>query len=966
MSPLAGATWRTALLAAALLGLFSGANAVVAGIDFSGKFIKAVLVKPGSPFTIVTNPQSKRKTSANLAFYRGEREFGHDADGIGSRKPAYVFPSAHLMLGAKADDERVANLMQLRHAAHPVVPGNRSEPVFVLPDAPDAHSKFGEISMTAEMYAAQLLGYFRRIIEGQAGQSLAGAVVTVPSFWTHTERAALMQAAQLAGVNVLRLVEEPTAAAAQFGIDRVYANDTLVMVYSMGATSTQATLFRFGSYKARDGKMRGTAMAVGKGWDSTLGGDALDRALTEFAADVFNKKHGKQLGGDIRSFARPMSKLRRAVGNVKQVLSANAEFPLIIESIATTDTGDIDFRTTITRAKLLELSADLIARVGAPALQACQAAGVDPLDVEVVEIIGGGVRVPAVQEALKTALRRAERPPTPDTGVATADGEEPVPVPALGVHLNGDEAVAFGAAFIAANLSKSFRVRPVGLQDALPYGITARVFSVDEAGDSAPLRVLSLRPYGRLGAPRSVKLPADRDLVVSLEYNTTGAVAPELGTSLGEFSITGVADAAADDRVRELGLTPNVTMRVLFAFDGTVTLQSAAATARFMTTETPTPLPTADGEATTQADSDASTTAEGGADAEADVKIDGDAEPDEKSDADAKENVGGEDKEATPSPEAAANSSVEETAPPAPKPRARTLRFPLRVRRLQHPAGARPLTEEELELTATLLSDLQREDDEQAELEAVKNDLEGAIMQARDQLDEAGEELLAVTTEEQRTAADEVVMALDDWLYGDGRSADVAAARDQQAELDTVMSPIRFRIAEAQARPKAISTLRKAISKARSTVAAWEKAKPWVSTNLPLLDSFLAFAAYGSNARIQRRQPRGCSQPADEWRADRAATVGALAEGWRGRGDVACAGVNGDSPFRVCSCPPCAPALPRPRSPRATLLCIACCLVQRPARPSAASIQHSCAGCPSSSASRRGRLPLTRRCKLSW
>ena len=190
---------------------------------------------------------------------------------------------------------------------------------------------------------------------------------------------------------------------------------------------------------------------------------------------------------------RPMAKLRKGANKVKEVLSANEEFVLFIESL----TPSIDFRQVIKRTTLEELAADLLNRVTDPIDAALAAAKLTVEDIDEVEIIGGGVRIPSVQQRLRDALGecvpgmrvcRAQHPPPPSPGAS------PVPLRLvslprlpLGVHLNGDESMALGASFLAANRSKAFNVRKVGMVDKFPFAIGVRLAELPGAEVEVPV-----------------------------------------------------------------------------------------------------------------------------------------------------------------------------------------------------------------------------------------------------------------------------------------------------------------------------------------------------------------------------------------------------------------------------------------------------------------------------------------------
>ncbi|CAM9815888.1 unnamed protein product [Choristocarpus tenellus] len=253
------------------------------------------------------------------------------------------------------------------------------------------------------------------------GYSVKDTVITVPEFATAHERNALLDAADLAGLTVLALMDENTAAALQHAISQTYTEDANVLFYNMGANSLQVSIITFGPKMVTFGAKKdeinvGKVVVRGKAWDSALGGWWFDHKLTEMLAQGFNAKWGK---GDVREFLRPMAKLQAQTTKVKKVLSTNTEIPVTLQSLH----DDIDFTTTVTRAAFEEASKDLLTRVTDPIDQALAQAGMTLADIQAVEVIGGGSRIPKVQEKLVEYF---------STGV-----DMPL---ALGAHLNGDEA----------------------------------------------------------------------------------------------------------------------------------------------------------------------------------------------------------------------------------------------------------------------------------------------------------------------------------------------------------------------------------------------------------------------------------------------------------------------------------------------------------------------------------------------
>ena len=225
------------------------------------------------------------------------------------------------------------------------------------------------IPFAAEELVGMLMGHAKDFAQVFSGGPVFDAVITVPSFFTQNERLALLDAAELAGLKVLSLVDENTAAGIHYGIDRVFENGTHHMVlYNMGAQATQATLFAFDAYvTVEKGKNKtvGQARVLAKTWDTELGGAHFDRVLVNYVADKFNAEKGRFLPesakGDIRNVPAAMAKIRRNTGKAKEVLSANEEYGASFESVL----PDVDFKAQLSRKLLEEQAVSVVALLDA-------------------------------------------------------------------------------------------------------------------------------------------------------------------------------------------------------------------------------------------------------------------------------------------------------------------------------------------------------------------------------------------------------------------------------------------------------------------------------------------------------------------------------------------------------------------------------------------------------------------------
>ena len=365
---------------------------------------------------------------------------------------------------------------------------------------------------TPEELVAMLLSHARDITvaygaeKGNNNLLPKDIVLTVPSFYTQHERKALLDAAALADFNVLSLIDETTAAALHFGMDKILEEPQIIIFYNLGASSLEVSVVRFLSYPFKESKYAkerivGGLEVLGKAWDTTMGGDALDHRIVEFLADEFNKKWGK---GDVRQFPRPMAKLRIQANKVKHVLSANTEIPIFIEALH----DDLALNTKMARGKLEELCGDLLERSVIPIQDALRRANVTLDQVHGIELIGGGMRVPKIQEYVQEFLGKSME---------------------LGLHINSDESMALGAAFHGANISTAFKVRHVGLSDINPFPVKIALSEIDPVeteGEKWFKEATMFKSGGKMGVKKTIAFSHDKDVHCQLDYEECETLPP--------------------------------------------------------------------------------------------------------------------------------------------------------------------------------------------------------------------------------------------------------------------------------------------------------------------------------------------------------------------------------------------------------------------------------------------------------
>ncbi|XP_015126610.1 hypoxia up-regulated protein 1 isoform X2 [Diachasma alloeum] len=425
-----------------LLGFLylGGANGLaVMSVDIGSEWMKVAIVSPGVPMEIALNKESKRKTPAVIAFREDERFFGEDAQGVGIRFPKNSFSYILDLLG-KSIDNPIVSLYQKRFPYHEIIADvERNTIGFRMDD--------GTI-FTPEELLAQLLHKAKEMAENSAGQKIKEAVITVPGFFNQAERRAMIQAAELADIKVLQLINDYTAVALNYGIfHRNEFNDTTqyIMFYDMGASSTTATVVSYQNVKTKERGYVETHPQVsilGVGYDRTLGGLEVQTRLQQHLAEEFDKL--KKTKSSVFESPRAMAKLFKEAGRVKNVLSANADHYAQIEGLL----DEQDFKLQVTREKLEELAADVMERVTAPIQMALNTSQLTMSVVSHVILVGAATRMPKIQEMLQNYLNTE-----------------------LSKNINTDEAAALGGVYKAADLSSGFKVKKFITKDGVLFPI---------------------------------------------------------------------------------------------------------------------------------------------------------------------------------------------------------------------------------------------------------------------------------------------------------------------------------------------------------------------------------------------------------------------------------------------------------------------------------------------------------------
>uniref|UniRef100_A0A8C7UXF8 Hypoxia up-regulated protein 1 n=1 Tax=Oncorhynchus mykiss TaxID=8022 RepID=A0A8C7UXF8_ONCMY len=434
--------------------MYNSASVAVMSVDLGSEWMKVAIVKPGVPMEIALNKESRRKTPIAVCLKENERLFGDSALGVSVKNPKFVYRHLQSLLGKKHDNPQVAVYQKRFPEHHLVTDESRGTVLF---------SNSEEMQYSPEELLGMVLNYSRGLAQDFAEQPIKDAVITVPVFFNQAERRAVLQAAQMASVKVLQLINDNTAVALNYGVFRrkdINSTAQNIMFYDMGSGSTTATIVTYQTVKTEESGSQPQLQIRGVGFDRSLGGFEMELRLQDHLAKLFNEQ--KKTKKDVRENHRAMAKLLKEAQRLKTVLSANAEFMAQVEGLL----DDMDFKAKVTRVEFETLCADLFERVPGPVQDALSSAEMSLDEIEQVILVGGSTRVPKVQEVLLKAVGKEE----------------------LGKNLNADEAAAMGAVYQAAALSKAFKVQPFLVREATVFPIQVEFTSEMEEDGSRILK----------------------------------------------------------------------------------------------------------------------------------------------------------------------------------------------------------------------------------------------------------------------------------------------------------------------------------------------------------------------------------------------------------------------------------------------------------------------------------------------